>query len=460
MKDSWPVGDLISRPSVSPYLQWYAKLKNLGGALSSLAEPSLTTPWQYGIKLRPTLPGFFSTYSHMLFSIGRAPNKQKHLTRMQKLKEKLRQTLTREKLRQNLKQKRLAYLQHLKRYVKCMPNPRLLKAGERMGLPNLLIRSIFTHSIFVGKPSPTWLLIPASVAVTDIISHGTNICSVLAYIAAQSKKPPPFPPTSFSKRFGFPTTFGAPVLLKESARVAKKNQRVIMAFRNLALRWLAPRIRPGNDDDLVTCEAPKHPITLMAWRERRTYSFEPSTIQRDMCERLLMTIYSVPAYLPPRNPYTNLPLRTEQFYSVLQQLRRAGKSHWVLEAYGSVQCNMDAYKKQFDEALSLETTRRQFNNLSCPDVVEMILDFIQDEHLAHKAKYNDVIYRWALETRPSMPRIQRWIQLCKKDALNLMTVEQITVASRELCRHPTELEEQRTAAESSSADPSVTHRAL
>lgn len=381
----------------------------------------------------------------MSFNLGRAPPKTREQGWRQR-EEKLKK-----KRKQNKKQNRVII------------KTRWLTAGEL-----LYIRG-YLSTITVGlnqplgfnskpvKPVKKWLVIPAAPAVAEIISKGTSICSVLKYIAAEMKKPPPFPPTPFSKRFGFPTTFGTPTqLLKESATVAKKNQRTIMAFRGLALRWLARRIRPGNDDDLVTCEVPKHPITLMAWRERRTYSFEPSTIQRDMCERLLMTTYSVPAYQQPRNPYTNLPLTPEQFYSVLHQLRRAGISHWVLEAYASVKCDMKRYKEQFGEPLLQETTRRQFNSLS-PETIEIVLDFIEDEHLVHRVKYDDSIYRWALEERPSLPRIQKWIELCKKNVLHTMTIQDITAASRGLCRTPTELEALRTAAESSAADPIVTH---
>jgi hypothetical protein len=82
----------------------------------------------------------------------------------------------------------------------------------------------------------------------------------------------------------------------------------------------------------------------------------------------------------PRNPYTNLDLTQAQFFSIVKQLRRTGTMHWVVEALYSVQYNMERFKQQFSEPVKRLILTKQFANLKTPETIDIIFDFIEDQH--------------------------------------------------------------------------------
>lgn len=193
------------------------------------------------------------------------------------------------------------------------------------------------------------------------------------------------------------------------------NQKVKLAFAALARRWIRnKKIRQGNDDDLLTGEPPKNPIVLEDFKGRWQYTFEPSTIARDMISRLSMsipnTVYPTPKL--PRNPYTNQDMTEGQFYSVLQQLRACGKSHWALEALYSLQYNITRFESQMYMKLRSTVITNLFANPNNTAVNDILLHFIRDEYEHHKIYCDYLFYEWAIEHHNKSPHIQQWRALC------------------------------------------------
>jgi hypothetical protein len=254
-------------------------------------------------------------------------------------------------------------------------------------------------------------------------------------------------------RINFPGTQAETLeSIKNAINHVIQNQKQLMAFRKLALRWLETRrLKAGNEEDLLTGEAPITPITLTVWAERRKYVFEPDTIRRDMIERLFQHSYLFPKYCLPRNPYTNCELTPHQFYSIMKQLRAVGKTHWLLEALYKSKYDINIFKNNFDEPLKRELIQRIFNNPFSPDAIDIVLDFIDDIHHENKKYYDHALYRWAFEHKSKHRRIKRWIQLCKDYQLLIIgyndnfteRLKLIKNACVLLCEHPKDIEAER-----------------
>jgi len=193
-----------------------------------------------------------------------------------------------------------------------------------------------------------------------------------------------------------------------------KNQLLRNAFGALARRWIrSKKIRQGNEEDLMTGEAPKMPIILEDFENRWQYTFEPSTILRDMVSRLLLSTAIVfPSPKLPRNPYTNTDMTQGQFLSIVQQLRAIGKAHWALEGLYSVQYDIEQFSKDMHFKLRSAIIHNIFSNPKDSSAKELILDFIEDEYENHEQVYDHAVYKWAIENVPESHHMQDWRKLC------------------------------------------------
>jgi len=200
--------------------------------------------------------------------------------------------------------------------------------------------------------------------------------------------------------------------LIKSIKHVVKNQRVVNAFRCLARRWLRNRFKNGNEEDLLTGEIPKNPIRLVVWSERTIYTFEATTIMRDMVGRLFTQEYLFPKYLIPRNPYTNCTMTYNQFLSVMYQLRRLGYSHWALEGLLLTQYRTDAFIQKFGGTIKKEVILREFKKPGA-DVLDLTLTFIEDQYWEHNKMFSKMVYRWALAHQPKNYYMRKWIELCR-----------------------------------------------
>ena len=208
--------------------------------------------------------------------------------------------------------------------------------------------------------------------------------------------------------------------LKEGLKHLQKNQRLINSFRALAHRWLQSRFKPANEEDLCTCEIPRNPVSLRVWSQRTIFNFEANTIRRDMLERIFTQSYLFPKFYLPRNPYTNSDMTENQFYSVVKQLRKAGFSHWSLEALFECRYNLDKFKEKFGVLIKKEIIEREFKKPS-GEVLYVIQDFMEDHHKKNNKAFCSFLYRWAVAHLQTHSRIKSWIQLCKDHHMIIYT---------------------------------------
>jgi len=302
------------------------------------------------------------------------------------------------------------------------------------------------------NPKSNVALLAIVQAVDPITKHAyKNIVPILAFLKKQFRQHK----NLYPHRIRYPGTVEQNMeAISEAIRHAKQNQRRLMAFRALAHKWLLKRrFKAGNEEDLVTGEAPKKLVTLVVWSERRIYSFEANTIRRDMLERLFQHSYLFPKYLPPRNPYTNCEMTSVQLSSVISQLRAFGLSHWAFEGLLKCKYDMDKFKAMFGEAVKRELIAKHFNNLSSPETIDIVIDFIDDQH-DENAKYFDIaLYRWAFDNNVRHSKISKWVAVCRDYHEALLNIRdrhdlgkkilEIRATCLKLCSYPFDLQELR-----------------
>jgi hypothetical protein len=204
-------------------------------------------------------------------------------------------------------------------------------------------------------------------------------------------------------------------LLNIYMKAAVKNQGLVRRFRCLARRWMLSKLTTKNTEDLVTGEAPTCPVRLIDWQRRSVYVFEARTIARDIVSRLTMSHYDFfPWPQAPRNPYTNETITEGQFYSVAQQLRAAGQTHWSIEALYSTKYKIAEFERDMYSKLKRTIHNSVFAN-PCGDVAKRILlEYIEEEHGEHKIPYEADIYTWAIENDAHHFSMHKWRIQCTK----------------------------------------------
>lgn len=275
----------------------------------------------------------------------------------------------------------------------------VISGHNRPPQPKKKHKQTFIPLTFKGR---VWCILPCKspIVSTTICGLGNTITSVLRAINAQIRNPGIFGEERKN-------------VLRGCFQLAKRNQRFIQMCRKLLRSWLARRIRPSNEEDLVTGEKPKNPIVLVEWNTRRSYSFEANTIRRYMLERILQSSYLFPTYALPRNPYTNVDMTHVQYLSILHELRAKQMTHWALEALASCHYNIDRLRREFGITIHRYIVKNQLTKVNSPEVIELVHEFIEDQHEDHAMKFCSNLYMWGLNNHLASHRIQQWISLCK-----------------------------------------------
>jgi hypothetical protein len=198
-------------------------------------------------------------------------------------------------------------------------------------------------------------------------------------------------------------------------KYAMKHERVRRAFRALALRWIRSKVTVKNTEDLLTGEVPDTPIKLTELSTRSINIFDARTIVRDMVSRLTMshcTFFPFPK--APRNPYTNALLTEGQFYSLVQQLRRAGETHWSIEGLYTAKYNLKEFERDMYTKIKRTIHNTIFANPLTETAKEVLFDYIEDEHKEHSMVFEREIYQWAVEELPHHYMIHQWRVNCNR----------------------------------------------
>lgn len=293
----------------------------------------------------------------------------------------------------------------------------------------------------------SWYILPASVA-PDADAHFTLSSIGTNYQAAMTAL------KNLSSLWGegLLSTVYSSQRTEQLIRLVEANARIRHAGRCLLKRWMTKRlVRVMNEEDIVTLEPPRQPVTVYDWSARKSYTYEASTIARDMRECLLQRDYMFPDPIPPRNLLTNQALTPLQLRSVLYQLRTTRKQlHWTLAAFEGHDFSLSCFKRMHEHALRQEVLRGLFAQPTLEDTRSIVFDYISDEHEYREKPFSKAIYSWALLHAPTAYRIQRWRllahrhhELCIQIADELERVKaqekEMDACAEELCSPPNDL---------------------
>lgn len=279
---------------------------------------------------------------------------------------------------------------------------------------------------FKFKPGPifnsSWFILPTRITLAStagfLLTLTNSLKDSLAFVDYlstyfSSAAPSPTPP--LSSHFIIPISncnLNKPAIAS-MRRLIYKNSRTRFLMRILLTRWLVlRRFRNANTEDLVTGDVPTRPVTLYDWSLRRTFTFEASTLFKDITHRLLLHDELWINAQCPRNPYTNLPLSIGQQHHLIEQLRDLRKTHWAIEGLRAVAYNFQRFITEYSTPLKYSAIRRIFQERS-DDYIFVMLDFIEKEHEHFDRVFNRELYVWALNHRADCGIMERWAQACR-----------------------------------------------
>ena len=187
------------------------------------------------------------------------------------------------------------------------------------------------------------------------------------------------------------------------------------AFKKLLTNMRFKRLQKANEEDIVTGEAPKYPVQIVSWSEKRVYMFEAYTLMKDITERLLHHdgFFEDPQH--PRNPFTNITLTQSQIISVWNSVSRAGipvSSAFTL--FRNSRFNMRKFIEENSTFLKLNSLRKTFKEAKSYDYTDRMLDFIEYSYNAESIDCSIQAFRNAITNYPNHHLIKKWAVLCEK----------------------------------------------
>jgi hypothetical protein len=193
----------------------------------------------------------------------------------------------------------------------------------------------------------------------------------------------------------------------------QKNMKVRMCMKKLMNRWKMKRMRIINDVDIVTQEVPVKPVYLRCWATKTIYQFEASTILRDSVIRLMNhdCLFLEPKY--PRNPFINSDLTYGACMSLHEQMRAAGVTHWLWEAYADSDFELEILCKKFQIPMKLECLNSMLKDTKSYMTIDFVMDFILGEYTYHSAPApTESAVILTLSNTWTHPTIASWVKLC------------------------------------------------
>lgn len=216
----------------------------------------------------------------------------------------------------------------------------------------------------------------------------------------------------FIKNHKFPTNPDFLNIYNQMEQEAKEkymlNQKLRWAFKRLAVKYLQTKLQVKNEVDPVSLEEPKQSVYVYDYATRSKFAFEAQHLLRDFQTRLLTHDELFPSPLNLRNPLTNEKLKMGQTIHVLSQIKKFGLSHWTIECYLDAQFCIALFLRDNNRKLRLHALKETLNNPLL--ATEIILDFIEMQHVIYNKHFDERTYQWALQNNKchTMERIRSW----------------------------------------------------
>ncbi len=211
------------------------------------------------------------------------------------------------------------------------------------------------------------------------------------------------------------SSFWSPEVFEDLKNAIFKINQLRFALRRFLNHWRLTRFNKTNEEDLFTCEVPKHPIQIVDWNSKQIWTFEAKSLMMDFTNRLLHHEGSFEEPQAPRNPYTNVNLTAGQTISVYaQMLKYAIPNSFPFTAYRASHMNLNCFRFEHRIYLSINALRKTFEDITYYETRDKILDFIAMAFDREEKEANVEAYHFVLRQYPNTDQLQKWKQLCLK----------------------------------------------
>lgn len=272
--------------------------------------------------------------------------------------------------------------------------------------------------VFTGRPS-SWLLLPKTglsfferqFDTVAVNSFNDPYLTTVTFTVT-------FPETSMIYAMSmalYPSPLSYTEIYESLKATYRKNMKIRWAMKRLLNKWRLRHVRIVNEEDIATQEIPKKVIRFIDWKTRTSYQFEAITILRDTINRLINNDQLFLQPLPPRNPFTNSQLTYGGLISLHDQLRRAGITHWLWEAFVASKFNVVILQRKYEVPMKLRCLENLIADKTNYDTIDFVMDFIIGEYTyhIHYAPPSESLVLRILLKKWDNPVIQEWIALCK-----------------------------------------------
>jgi hypothetical protein len=299
---------------------------------------------------------------------------------------------------------------------------------------------------FPMPPWGSWMLIPCKASI-EMNLTASSYLKALNKINECICMKNPLPETKFEPPFKIPASFfiyGEPEFQNELKTTLANNQMFRWKIKRLIHGWRLSRLKQVNTEDPATCEPPVAPITLYDWDSRSKYTFEATTLHRDISTRLLhVSQWEAlhPEPMPPRNMLTNLPLTLGQIHFAIEGLKRIGLSNWETLSYRTTQYSIDRFLMIYRSALKDSAIKRIFKKPDSDMCNELTHDFIEYIHEINRIPIiTSDAWKWYIRTQPDDHFISILRGLCYEyytyRSYDTERINRILAQAKRLILHP------------------------
>jgi hypothetical protein len=290
---------------------------------------------------------------------------------------------------------------------------------RRIGRPHVQASSVKSVATkFTGLPK-SWLILPKSELSyfqrqLDTPNTDSFIEPYLSSICFSVK----FPRNSIAYNMAkgaFPITVQYDDIAQSIKQVYTKNMQIRWAMKKLMNIWKIKHTRMMNDEDIATQEVPKKPVIFVDWKTKTSHQFEASTILRDSVNRLINHDQLIIHPQEPRNPFTNAHLGYGGLISLHKQLRKAGLTHWLWEAFAASNFCIKTLEMAYEVPMKLYCLDIMIADSKNYNTLELVMEFIIDEY-SHHLIYNpprESLVLKIVTSKWDTPKMQEWVKLCR-----------------------------------------------
>ena len=204
----------------------------------------------------------------------------------------------------------------------------------------------------------------------------------------------------------------------KSATIRKAVTKILKArqlFKKLLHHYRTRKLTLANTEDIFTTEIPKKAVYIDDWASGQRYTFEATTLMRDLTCRLMNHDGLFENPQAPRNPFTNEPLTQSQIISVWNSISSSGVyTSSAFALFRKARYNIPRFILENTSYLKLNALFKTMKDPSSYDYKDRMGDFISFAYDQESLDCRIHAYIYAMNKYPKHPLLKRWSDSCYK----------------------------------------------